>query len=83
MITHGTFAGQQFPAPKLELNQPNRLVLDVKGDAVLGYINGRQICGGKTSVPLTAAGAAVQIAQAGGTAPATVDIIDFYVFDAA
>ncbi|HEX9095742.1 MAG TPA: hypothetical protein VF990_06510 [Candidatus Dormibacteraeota bacterium] len=81
-LTRGTFAGQQFPAPQLEVNQPNRLVLDVKGGAVHGYINGRQICGGKTAVPLTPAGATVQIAQAGGSAPAGVDIIDFYVFAA-
>jgi hypothetical protein len=79
-LAHGTFAGQQFPAPKLEVNQPNRLVLSVKGDAVSGYINGRQICDGKTGVPLTLSPATLQIAQAGGTAPAAVDIIDFYVF---
>jgi hypothetical protein len=82
MLAHGTFAGQQFPAPQLEVSQPNRLVLTVNGDAVRGYINGRQICGGKTGVPLTDAGAAVQIAQAGGSAPASVEIIDSYVFAA-
>jgi hypothetical protein len=81
-LAHGTFAGQQFPAPQLEVNQPNRLVFSIKGDAVSGYINGRQICGGKTEGPVTSSGAAVQIAQAGGSAPAGVDIIDFYVFAA-
>ncbi len=82
-LAHGTFAGQQFPAPQLEVNQPNRLMFSVKGDAVRGYINGRQICGGKTEGPVTSSGAAVQIAQGGGSAPAGVDIIDFYVFAAA
>jgi hypothetical protein len=79
-FARGTFAGQKFPAPQLEINKPNRLVFSVTGDAISGYINGRQICGGKTSVPFTASGAAVQIAQAGGSAPASVDLIDFYVF---
>lgn len=82
-LAHGTFAGQQFPAPQLEVNKPNRLVLSVAGDAVRGYINGRQICGGKTTVPLTSSAPAVQIAQAGGSTPAGVDIIDFYVFGSA
>jgi hypothetical protein len=81
-LAHGTFAGQQFPAPQLEVNQANRLMFSVKGDAVRGYINGLQICGGKTEGPVTSSGAAVQIAQAGGSAPAGVDIIDFYVFAA-
>ena len=61
-FAHGTFAGQQFPAPQLEINKPNRLVFSVMGDAISGYINGRQICSGKTSVPLTSSGTAVQIA---------------------
>lgn len=82
-FARGTFAGQQFPAPQLEANKPNRLVFSVTGDAISGYINGRQICGGKTSVPFTASGAAVQIAQAGGSAPASVELIDFYVFGSA
>lgn len=82
-LAQGTFAGQQFPAPQLEVNKPNRLVFSVTRDAISGYINGRQICGGKTSVPFTASGTAVQIAQAGGSAPASVDLIDFYVFGSA
>jgi hypothetical protein len=82
-LARGTFAGQRFPAPQLEINKPNRLVFSVEGDAIHGYINGRQICGGKTSVPLTASGTAVQVAQAGGSTPAVVDLIDFYVFGSA
>jgi hypothetical protein len=82
-LAHGTFAGQQFPAPQLEVNKPNRLVFSVTGDAISGYINGRQICGGKTTVPLASSAAAVQISQAGGSANARVDLIDFYVFASA
>lgn len=82
-LARGTFAGQQFPAPQLEVNKPNRLVFSVAGDALHGYINGRQICGGKTSVPFTSSGTVVQIAQAGGSAPARVDVMDFYVFASA
>jgi len=82
-LARGTFAGQQFPAPQLEVNQPNRLVFSVTGDAIIGYINGRQICGGKTTVPVTSSAATVQVAQAGGSAPADVDLIDFYVFGSA
>jgi hypothetical protein len=83
MLDRGTFAGQQFPAPQLELNKPNRLVFSVSGDVVTGYINGRQICGGKTAVPSTSSASAVQMAQAGGSAPAQVELIDYYVFGAA
>lgn len=79
-LARGTFAGQQFPAPQLEVNKPNRLVFSVTGDAISGYINGRQICGGKTTVPVTSSVATAQVAQAGGSAPASVDLIDFYVF---
>jgi hypothetical protein len=82
-LAHGTFAGQQFPAPQLEVNKPNRLLFSVTGDAISGYINGRQICGGKTTVPLASSAAAVQISQAGGSANARVDLIDFYVFASA
>ena len=80
ILARGTFAGQQFPAPQLEINKPNRLMFSVAGDALHGYINGRQICSGKTSVPLSSSGTAVQIAQAGGSIPASVDLIGFYVF---
>ena len=82
-LARGTFAGQQFPAPQLEVNKPNRLVFSVKGDAIDGYINGRQICGGKTTVPVSVSAATVQIAQAGGSTPASVDLIDFYIFGSA
>lgn len=82
-FARGTFAGQQFPAPQLEVNKPNRLVFSVAGDGISGYINGRQICGGKTTVPLIESAAAVQVAQAGGSTPASVDLIDFYIFGSA
>ena len=83
LLARGTFAGQQFPAPQLEVNKPNRLMFSVKGDAVSGSINGRQICGGATTVPLVPSRTAVQIAQAGGSTPAIVELIDFYVFGSA
>ena len=80
MFARGTFAGQQFPAPQLEVNKPNRLVFSVHSHAVRGLVNGRQISGRKTMVPVAASAATVQIAQAGGSTSARVDLIDFYVF---
>lgn len=78
ILAEGTFADQQFPAPQLEINKPNRLVLSVNGDMVKGYINGRQICRSHTTIdsssPLEVGVAAV------GTSVARVDILDVYAF---
>jgi hypothetical protein len=78
-LAGGTFAGQQFPAPQLEINKPNRLVISVQGNAVEGYINGRQICAGKTTLSASSS-ATVQITQMGGSAPVQLDIVDFYLY---
>jgi hypothetical protein len=77
-LTEGTFAGQQFPAPQLQINKPNRLVLLLRGDIAEGYINGRQICHAHTRVDSSSF---LEVAVlAGGTAVARVDILDVYVF---
>ena len=81
-LAGGTFAGQQFPAPQLEINKPNRLVISVQGNAVEGYISGRQICAGKTTLPVTSSPVSVQITQI-GAAPAEVDLISLYVYSSA
>ena len=80
LLAGGTFAGQQFPAPQLEINKPNRLVISVQGSAVDGYINGRQICSGNTTLPTASSPVWVQITQTGGSAPAQVDLVNFYVY---
>jgi hypothetical protein len=79
ILLQGQFAGQGGAAPTLRIDQPNRVLIEVRGSRVVAYLNGRGIGSVKTTVTGSVP-AGVWLANDYSTTDATLRLLSMKVW---